>query len=622
MSNPLVTVITPTRNRLAFLKEAVGSLQAQSFQSWETVVVDDASDDGTFQWASGLANPRVRPVRYEKHVERAVARNRGLREARGEFVLFLDDDDRLTPETFTILHALLMKHPHAIAATGASVLFDKKENRRRLPSVRKPVTRMMWKELLAGWMTPPSGVLWRKEVVERAGGWDERIVHSGDQELWLRAARHGPVAFTPKVIMEKRTHAGQIRAGDVRQVRDRWLGEYVEKLPPADKRLGSRLLKAYALRIDADKAYGARKPRQAALSNYKAILTAPTLVTSPLMRSVVIGSTLKSTAALLVGEKGMDAAGRARGRIRSVRGANVEEVKLKTGEVSAWRGEDVQPLAPRIRLLTSSRWRNYKDNPYNFLLYQTLIPLGVEVEDYSTPRAMSGKFDIWHLHWPDSALAGRNPLKVAWRCARQLLIISGSRRRGTKLIWTAHNLGPHEHLHPLLERLFMSAFVKRVDGAIALTRAGKLALLKRFPRLEDVPLAVAPIGHFDDTYSVQEGRRQTRSKLNIPENGTVFLFFGQIRPYKNVVALLDAFRGVKDPDSFLLISGEPRTGDLEREVREAAARDSRVRLDLSFVHPDGVGFGCASFHRAIQFWEPDAFAVPVPPGPRSVLPDV
>src|SRR5919201_1279632 len=94
---PLVSVVIPTRNRVAWIRESVGSVERQSLDDYELIVVDDQSDDGTWNWLQQRHNPRLRLIRLEKHSERSAARNRGLAEAAGDFVLFLDDDDRLTP---------------------------------------------------------------------------------------------------------------------------------------------------------------------------------------------------------------------------------------------------------------------------------------------------------------------------------------------------------------------------------------------------------------------------------------------------------------------------------------------------------------------------------------------
>ena len=92
-----VSVVTPTRNRLSMLQQAVDSVLRQTFDAWELVVVDDASDDGTWEWLSSLSNPRIRSFRLEERGEQSRARNTGVKASTAPIVVSLDDDDLLTP---------------------------------------------------------------------------------------------------------------------------------------------------------------------------------------------------------------------------------------------------------------------------------------------------------------------------------------------------------------------------------------------------------------------------------------------------------------------------------------------------------------------------------------------
>ncbi|MDH4874739.1 glycosyltransferase family 2 protein [Pseudomonas sp. BN515] len=97
--NPEVSVVIPCYNFGRFLQETVGSLQRQSYQNWEAIIIDDGSVDDTASRAAALAQKDTR-VRYVYQVNQGVsaARNRGISLARGEFVIFLDADDLLTAE--------------------------------------------------------------------------------------------------------------------------------------------------------------------------------------------------------------------------------------------------------------------------------------------------------------------------------------------------------------------------------------------------------------------------------------------------------------------------------------------------------------------------------------------
>lgn len=91
---PRVSVVISTFNRLEWLREAVHSVRAQTLPDWELLVVDDGSTDGTDEWLAGLGEPRLRYLRRDHTGSIAATRNAGVQAARGEWIAFLDSDDR------------------------------------------------------------------------------------------------------------------------------------------------------------------------------------------------------------------------------------------------------------------------------------------------------------------------------------------------------------------------------------------------------------------------------------------------------------------------------------------------------------------------------------------------
>src|SRR5438876_989903 len=186
MAEPLLSVVIPTRNRLGFLREAVESVRRQTYANWELIVVDDASEDKTWDWLCSLEDSRIRTLRVKRRSERTSARNRGLAEARGDFVLFLDDDDRLLPRALKHLAAALEEHPSAVAAIGARVCFDPGGHRRRVAHPRLQRVRDIWPDVVAGWGGCPGQCLIRRHSLLAAGSWCETLFVAEDHELWLR----------------------------------------------------------------------------------------------------------------------------------------------------------------------------------------------------------------------------------------------------------------------------------------------------------------------------------------------------------------------------------------------------------------------------------------------------
>ena len=203
---PLVSVVISTYNRRCLLEEALASVVAQSYENWEVLIVDDASSDDTWEWVSQITDPRVRRFRQEVNRERSAARNRGLAEARGELILFLDDDDRLLPGALRELVDLLAIYPQAVAAVGGRIKFRDAVYRVKIPHTPWKTCREIWPELTAAWGSVSGQNLYRSSVVRAAGGYPEDLSVVEDRKMWLQVAILGPVALTPTYVMEYRDH--------------------------------------------------------------------------------------------------------------------------------------------------------------------------------------------------------------------------------------------------------------------------------------------------------------------------------------------------------------------------------------------------------------------------------
>jgi glycosyltransferase involved in cell wall biosynthesis len=98
----MVSVILPTYNRLPLLRKAIASVVAQTFGDWELIVADDGSTDDTRDFLEAIGDPRIRPLWLEHYGDLTSARSAGLKQARGEWVAFLDSDDLWLPEKLAL----------------------------------------------------------------------------------------------------------------------------------------------------------------------------------------------------------------------------------------------------------------------------------------------------------------------------------------------------------------------------------------------------------------------------------------------------------------------------------------------------------------------------------------
>jgi hypothetical protein len=299
-----VEVVIPTRDRCALLREAVASIQRQTIDDWGLVVVDDASTDETPKWLASLAtrDERIRTVRLESHSERATARNRGLELVTGPFVLFLDDDDRLTPKGLEQLVGGLGAHPEAVEAIGARIVFDENGHRRRAHHVRVRITRPVWPEMLAGWFAVPGQCLFRTDRLRAAGGWSQQLVGVEDQELQFRLSELGPAVFVPATVLEYRAHSGQWRSYDAGSVEESIHQQFAAGLDGDDRDRAMRLRRAHAILFGPASEAHNQGHYPGALRHYlRAVREAPAILTFPLAGPPLASRIGKALAARLLG---------------------------------------------------------------------------------------------------------------------------------------------------------------------------------------------------------------------------------------------------------------------------------------------------------------------------------
>ncbi len=187
------------------------------------------------------------------------------------------------------------------------------------------------------------------------------------------------------------------------------------------------------------------------------------------------------------------------GELRSV--IEARAVQRRGHGAPAEPGSSDEPVR-RLRVLAQPAFRRRELNPYNWQLSTSLQAAGLEVCEFSRAEALRGGHDIWHIHWPDTEAmfkGGDLPLIVR-RSIRLLLLLRLARTRGTRVVWTVHNLHSHEQRFPRLERWFWRMFLRQVDGAISLSSSCVEAAIEQFPRLAGLPLFVVPLGHFRDLY--------------------------------------------------------------------------------------------------------------------------
>ncbi len=206
MGGSRVSIVIPCYNTAQFLAETIRSALTQTLPAADIVVVDDASTDGSAEVAEKF--PEVRLIRQAKGGV-SVARNRGMREATGDFIVFLDSDDRLLPEALEIGAEELRARDECGFVYG----FSRSIDAAGAPldpagDVRPRVGHADYTTLLAGsGLVPAAAACHRRAAVEAVGGFDPRWRLVQDHDLYMRVARKFPIHCHNQFVVEWRHHA-------------------------------------------------------------------------------------------------------------------------------------------------------------------------------------------------------------------------------------------------------------------------------------------------------------------------------------------------------------------------------------------------------------------------------
>lgn len=206
MGSPLVSVVIPAYNHGAYLEDTIASALAQSWRDFEIVVVDDGSSDNTREVVASFGDA-VRYV-WQQNRGMAGARNTGIREARGEIISFLDDDDLWKPSHLSQALAALHGRPAAAACHTGWQIIDSAGVRLPQLSTRTVPPEQLCDALLDGGFFPPCSVTVRRFCFERLGMFDENLQGYADWDMWLRVSGVYPFLGIPMVSVFYRVHGG------------------------------------------------------------------------------------------------------------------------------------------------------------------------------------------------------------------------------------------------------------------------------------------------------------------------------------------------------------------------------------------------------------------------------
>lgn len=198
---PKVTCVITTFNRASYLKEAIDSILAQDFNRYELIVVDDGSSDHTFSVIEEYQK-RIRYI-FQENKGAGAARNLGLREARGEYMAYLDSDDLWVPRKLSIQTRFLDQNPDYLLCYSEEIWY--RNSVRVNPCKRhRKYSGHIFSRCLPLCIISPSSAMIRRNTLQELGGFDESLPAAEDYDLWLRVTCAHPVFLIPAPLIIKR----------------------------------------------------------------------------------------------------------------------------------------------------------------------------------------------------------------------------------------------------------------------------------------------------------------------------------------------------------------------------------------------------------------------------------
>lgn len=217
-TNPLVTVICLCYNQGRFVKEALDSVLNQTYNNIQLIVVDDASTDESKSVIREIVSlhPHINFVSLATNVGNCRAFNKALELAKGDFIIDLAADDVLLPnriergvETFYRCEDFIGVHfsdAEWIDESGNHLY----NHAQKFPHHTIP-SGNIYKELISRFFICPPTMMFRREVIDKLGGYDENLAYE-DFDFWIRSSRDFLYSYTPEVLVKKRIVKGSLSA--------------------------------------------------------------------------------------------------------------------------------------------------------------------------------------------------------------------------------------------------------------------------------------------------------------------------------------------------------------------------------------------------------------------------
>lgn len=226
----LVSIITPAYNSEKFILDTINSVRSQTYKNWELIIIDDKSQDRTEEIVGKITkiDKRIKLLTNSINEGAAVSRNRGLEEAKGQFISFLDSDDIWLDNKLDTQISFMRKHNYPISFTSYMLV---NENGEFMNKVIKSVPSIGYKGLLKNTIIGMSTSMINRNIVDENFSFIN-IRSRQDYYLWLSLLKRGHIAYgIDEVTVKYRVRSNSISSNKIKGAKKVWDIYYkIEKL--------------------------------------------------------------------------------------------------------------------------------------------------------------------------------------------------------------------------------------------------------------------------------------------------------------------------------------------------------------------------------------------------------
>jgi len=210
MKEPLISIVIPLYNQDKYIGETLSSVLNQSYREIEVVVIDDGSTDNSAKVVQGYRDQRLRYFYQANSGLPAIARNRGIKEAKGEWIAFVDHDDAWVPDKLGKQVNVMYKHPEVDLICAKEIVWDGIKLGHSIPPYKyNPKSLNIFLDMIVSNRVMTCTVLVKKAVLNLMGGFRENpdLLAVEDYDLWLRISKKHQIWFMDEVFSKYRIHS-------------------------------------------------------------------------------------------------------------------------------------------------------------------------------------------------------------------------------------------------------------------------------------------------------------------------------------------------------------------------------------------------------------------------------